>query len=291
MGGSIDIFITDDARHISIENKIHHGEGDHQVDRYCNYRPESNFVLFLTPDGRRANTKKSNYAPISYGEYIVPWLEGCHKHCTDLPALRESIKQYLFLVRELTNGDPLMNEVDEDVKRLLRKNVEAAHLVYRHFMPTIYEAVGAFAENLKRVMKPRLKPSWDIQNTTEPGRSGVWLLGVEVRSETWPNRGDICWVRWQYLQGRFEYGLYNPHGKSREEINSRLGERVGELKSCSDSRFLFYKRMDIPNLEKDVSALAKLFDEQEHGALVSRVACELIKFTAACDHKFKESGS
>ncbi len=142
-GGSIDIFITDNARHISIENKIESPEGRHQVDRYCNYRRKRNFVLFLTPDGGCANTKKCNYAPISYAEHIIPWLECCHRHCTDLPALRESIKQYLFLVRELTNGDPLMNEVDEDVKRLLRKNVEAAHLVYRHFMPTIYEAVGA----------------------------------------------------------------------------------------------------------------------------------------------------
>ena len=75
-GGRIDIFITDGARHISIENKIRHGEGDDQVDRYCNYRPKSNFVLFLTLDGREAETaKQENYGPISYRDHIAPWLE------------------------------------------------------------------------------------------------------------------------------------------------------------------------------------------------------------------------
>lgn len=301
MGGSIDIFITDDARHISIENKIHHGEGDHQVDRYCNYRPESNFVLFLTPDGRRANTKKSNYATISYGEYIVPWLEGCHKHCTDLPALRESIKQYLVVVRELTGGDPLMQETNEEAKRLLRQNMEAAHLVYRHFEPTLHEAVEEFAGKLREALeaaleeKHRLGPGpWKTQNNNWPDRSsGVMVLGVDVWSEAWPNGAEFWWVKWQYRKGRFEYGLWNPHRKGRNEIESRLGERVGELKFLGSHPWAFYKRMDIsiPRLEENVNALAKLFDEQEQTALVTQVACELIEFVVDCDRKFRESAS
>lgn len=292
-GGRIDVFITDGTRHISIENKIDHGEGDHQVDRYCNYRPDSNFVLFLTPKGRCANTQKSTYAPVSYGAHIVPWLEDCHKHCTDLPALRESIKQYLVVVKTLTSGDPLMNEVDEDVKRLLRKNMEAAHLIYISYEPTIHEAVRGFAEKLREALekeKHRLGPGlWEIQNTIEDDPQG---RGVEVLSKTWPREGGIGCVKWQYYSGYFEYGLLDSERNHRAEIKRLLGESVGGLDFRQGDRWwAFYKRMDIRNLWDDLSVLAKLFDEQEQAALVDQVACELIKFTAACDHKFKESGS
>ena len=44
-GGYIDIFITDGTRHISIENKIYAGEGEHQVTRYCNYEPDTNMGI------------------------------------------------------------------------------------------------------------------------------------------------------------------------------------------------------------------------------------------------------
>ena len=286
-GGRIDVFITDDTRHISIENKIHHGEGDHQVDRYCNYSPR-NFVLFLTLDGREAEAveKEDHYNPISYKKHIVPWLERCHKHCTDLPVLRESIKQYLVVVRELTGGDPLMQEINEDAKRLLRQNMEAAHLVYRHFMPTIYEAIGEFSRSVQRKMKPRLEPAWKIENTIEDNPRGN---GVEVWSEAWPKKGDIWWVKWQYMRGGFEYGLLNPERNGRDEIKDRLGESVRELEFRQhDEWWAYYKRMDIfTNLEDDMTDLKKLLDEHERSRLAKQVADELLEFSDACDRAFK----
>ena len=291
-GGRIDIFITDGTRHISIENKIDHGEGDHQVERYCNYEPESNFVLYLTPDGRCANTEKSNSAPISYGAHIVPWLERCHKHCTDLPVLRESIKQYLVVVRKLTGiGDPLMQEINEDAKRLLRQNMEAAHLVYRHFMPTIYEAVREFARSLERKMTPKLEPHLNIENTieTEDDPNGT---GLEIWSECWPIGRELGFVKWQYYRGDFEYGVISDR-EQRDEIKSSLGESVGDLRfKQSDQYWAFYKRMDnIRDLENDMGALSRLFDEQEQAALADEVACKRYEVVSACDRKFNKSAS
>ena len=291
-GGSIDILITDGVRHISIENKIDHDEGDHQVDRYCNYNPK-NFVLFLTLDGRKAHTAKKNekrYTPISYGEHIAPWLERCHQHCTDLPVLRESIKQYLVVVNELTGGDPLMQEINEDVKRLLRQNMEAARLVHGHFMPTIHEAVREFVESLEREMKCRLEPAWEIENTIgneeDPNDNGV-----QVWSKAWPHEGNRWWVKWQYKKGGFEYGLFNPEPKDRKEIGSLLDESVVGLRFYErDQLWAFWKRMDIsPNLEDDMTALERLLDKQERSRLAKQVADELLEFVHACDSAFKAS--
>lgn len=241
------------------------------------------------PTPQRGN--KNHYAPISYGAHIVPWLERCHKHCTDLPVLRESIKQYLVVVRELTGGDPLMNQVDEDVKRLLKKNMEAARLIYLHFEPTVHEAVREFAKSMERELTPKVEPPFRIKNTIEE-EDDPNDKGVEIWSEAWPHRGNRWWVKWQYRKGHFEYGLLNPDRKGRDKIKD-LGldesESVEGLKFYQrDPWFAFWKRMDcVPNLEDDMTALERLLDEHERSILVDQVADELLRFVFACDGAFK----
>ena len=136
----IDIFITDDKRHISIENKIYAGEGEKQVTRYCKYEPESNLVLFLTLEGYEADTKEK-YHPISYQDHILPWLESCQKHCADLPILRETIKQYIITIKGLTGG-LTMQEMNENLKQLMLENIEAAHAIYSNYRSLLRETPG-----------------------------------------------------------------------------------------------------------------------------------------------------
>ena len=290
-GGSIDIFITDGARHISIENKIRHGEGDHQVDRYCNYKPESNFVLFLTPDGKKADTTKTNYKPISYRKHVVPWLEGCHKYCTDLPVLRESIKQYLVVVKKLTGGDPLMQETNEEFKGLLRKNMDAARLIYSHYISTRDEAVcevlRKLAQRIQRELERDLESGvWEIKNLIEDNRTD---RGLTVRNSDWPSIG--C-VKWQYKkEGDFEYGFL-ADTTDRDEIRCLLGERVGELSFRSAGYWAFLGRMKrFPNLENNMISLQELSDEQGQTTFANECARVLIDFIYACDRKFKESAN
>ena len=294
-GGLIDVFVTDGTRHISIENKIDHGEGHHQVERYCNYKPESNFVLYLTPDGRCANTEKSNYAPISYGAHILPWLERCHKYCTDLPVLRESIKQYLVVVRQLTGGDPLMQEINEDYKSLLRTNMAAARQVYLHYKPTLYELIRDLAKKVQmttlqeEVYRRSDRSDWKIKNTIKDAsdQDGLTGKGLDVRSEAWPAIGH---VRLHYLHGFLEYGVLDEGRQHRQEIKARLGERVGELRFLQGNHWwAFLKRMRFPNLEHDMAALERLLDEHERSTLADQVAHEVLEFVNACDSAFQAS--
>ena len=291
-GGRIDVFITDDSRHISIENKIDHGEGDHQVERYCNHDPESNFVLYLTPDGRCANTEKSNYAPISYGTHIVLWLARCHRYCTDLPVLRESIKQYLVVVRELTGGDPLMRGTNEALMRLLRANIEAARHIHLHYKPTIYEAVKELARRIEEKSEGRLdSPDWKIDNTvrTVEDPNG---RGIEIWSKAWPIQRELGHVKWQYYRGHLEYGFISDRGV-RDQVKSYVGENVGDLRfRQKDQYWAFYKRMGfLRDLESDMDALKRLFDEEQQDTLANQVVCELIEFAKTCDQRFRESSS
>lgn len=114
-GGRIDIILYDDKKNaIIIENKIYAVDQDKQLLRYFNYATKSynNFkLLYLTLNGDKPSEDSTNkeliydenYYVISYKETIKEWLEECKKEATSYPLLRETISQYLTLIRKLTN--------------------------------------------------------------------------------------------------------------------------------------------------------------------------------------------
>jgi hypothetical protein len=124
-GGYIDIIISNYMQAIIIENKIYAGDQNKQLLRYFNYGESHygrNFLLFyLTLDGKdaeeisRVNLKEgSDYKLCSYKTDIVDWLVNCKKESSDLPVLRETISQYVGLIKKLTNqsnNDKMKNEI------------------------------------------------------------------------------------------------------------------------------------------------------------------------------------
>ena len=55
------------------------------------------------------------------GEDLLPWLKYCHMHAYDEPELRESIAQYIHLIRKLTGAD-FKEAYMEELKSLLLEN-------------------------------------------------------------------------------------------------------------------------------------------------------------------------
>ena len=110
---NIDILITNDIKQaVVIENKIGAGDQPQQLQRYHDKLKKRGFddisLLYLTLDGYAPSEDSVGnlyYQSISYRDDLPPWLEGCQKHAYDEPALRESIAQYLQLVRKLTGTD------------------------------------------------------------------------------------------------------------------------------------------------------------------------------------------
>lgn len=109
-GGRIDIFITNrQNRALIIENKIYAGDQQGQLLRYNKaYRDAPIFYLTLygvqPSDSSKANLQEGdNYICISYKEDITEWLEACLKETAQTPLLRETILQYIYLIKYLTN--------------------------------------------------------------------------------------------------------------------------------------------------------------------------------------------
>ena len=123
----IDVLITNvEKKAVIIENKIEHGDGDEQLEKY--YKTMENlgyrdiYLLYLTLDGHDpldssvGDLDRRLIKLISY-EHLIPWLECCQKRACGEPALRESVAQYLQLVRKLTGTDS-RGKYMEDLKKL-----------------------------------------------------------------------------------------------------------------------------------------------------------------------------
>ncbi len=134
--GRIDILIKQQNREkaIIIENKIYAGDQDRQLKRYFEYMKNEEKLLsqnittlYLTLDGHEPSLKSLgkhetmediNCHCISYSNDIIKWLDGCLREVCNKPFIRESINQYIKLLKEMTN-----NEIDIEQRKKLQQIV------------------------------------------------------------------------------------------------------------------------------------------------------------------------
>lgn len=110
--GRMDIFIKDCLGNgIVIENKIYASDQDEQLIRYNKFADSTltkKNIYYLTlygNDAGESSSKGVTYNRISYKEHIVRWIQSCIQHSATMPAIRESLVQYLNHVKQLTNQD------------------------------------------------------------------------------------------------------------------------------------------------------------------------------------------
>ena len=123
-GGQIDIVVEIGNFLILIENKIYAGDQKNQLKRYKNYGDESyrkHKLFYLTLDGRDASNesccelkKGYDYFLLSYKKDILNWLNACREKCVEKPLVRETITQYINLIKKLTGLDMDTNNQNQN---------------------------------------------------------------------------------------------------------------------------------------------------------------------------------
>ncbi len=134
-GGRIDILIRDgNNKMVSIENKIDACDQSFQIERYYNFNMGSNKVYYLTLDGRSPSVESKgnlvvdqDFHLLSYRDNIIDWLGLCQKEAADAPMLRETIKQYIILLKKMTNLADKQHE--NELIDIVIDNYEAAAFV------------------------------------------------------------------------------------------------------------------------------------------------------------------
>ncbi len=130
-GGRIDIFLKNNkSQSITIENKIYAADQDKQLLRYKNYIGDNGRLFYLTLEGDEPDdcsigtlVKGEHFELISYHTDIVNWLEKCQKEAASFPLLRETIAQYIYLIKHLT-GQTTNRKMENEIVDLITKSPE-----------------------------------------------------------------------------------------------------------------------------------------------------------------------
>lgn len=181
-GGRIDLIITDKMKNaIIIENKIYAADGEKQLLRYSNYGVKNHnkhfALLYLTLYGTEASNWSTGYVEaeakpenetkintesdavyteeeedkynaknISYQYDILSWLEKCKEKAVNHPMLRESIAQYINLIKYLTH-QTINKEMEKAIINLFIKDVnhvESVFIIHENFNNIITEIIKSY---------------------------------------------------------------------------------------------------------------------------------------------------
>ncbi|MDD3686520.1 MAG: PD-(D/E)XK nuclease family protein [Bacteroidales bacterium] len=147
VGGRIDIYLSNKQFNICIENKIFAGDQHLQLLRYHNFlnNKTGKLLIYLTLNGDDPNDtsikciekniclmKDVDYYGISYSVDILNWLQECLKSSVSYPILRESINQYIILIKSLTN-QLTSTLMEEQVKKAILNDIASAEIIKDNF--------------------------------------------------------------------------------------------------------------------------------------------------------------
>jgi hypothetical protein len=288
-GGRIDIFLRDkNGTIICIENKIHAIDQNKQIQRYYNHKTAKNTVFYLTLKGEDPSPESmlklisgKDFFNISYKEHIIEWLELCLKEVTNFTNLRETINQYILLIKKLTYQ--LTNQkMKEDLQRLISENYLSSKTIESSIRDVELKATVLFLNEIKTHLETDTEEpfvgDWTISIDEDLNKkwSGLKIThntwnGVKVKLEGIPN---IAW-------NESDYGIHAPkENYDRNEINTRLAKSE-ILKDDFDNNHAwpFYKY--IFSMEQTHNR-ARLFDNEKRGELVEEVSLKLKELALEC---------
>ena len=169
-GGFIDIVIKDSEHQVVIENKIYAGDQKGQLLRYKNNYPDCK-LIYLTLNGKEPSEfsykignekdlKLDEIILISYLYNIKNWIEKCLEKTHSLPIIRETLVQYLHLIKNLTN-QTTNNNMKAEIKELIKGNYDEIDNLVKHY----YEYKNDFIVKLDNIHSSVNRET--IKDTTE----------------------------------------------------------------------------------------------------------------------------
>ncbi len=267
-GGRIDILIRDDlsGNLISIENKIYASDQAFQIERYVNYKTDKNKVFYLTlygksPDNTNENLKEGeDFHILSYQNDIVAWLNECMMLATDLPILRESIKQYKILIEKLTGK--MQNKDEEKLMSLILENYEAAEYIAQNFNKSLEKVQDELRNLVIKKLQEEIEAEFEV------------ICGNKINSKF-----AQIWIKFKNQANSLHFGIESFNGKGHFDGKLFIGvfgdpknEKFNTLNSETTfgwwKNYAFFKYNDteiqlqdisiISTLAKDTNAMAKM---------------------------------
>lgn len=280
LGGRVDIYITDQVNSICIENKIYASDQNVQLQRYCNHNKDNNTVYYLTLNGSDASSESKgelsldkDYYCISYKTDIIDWLEACLKESAEDPILRETIRQYIILLKKLTNqlSDKAM---EKEMHKLVKENYNAAQSISTAISLVELEATKQFIDEISERIRKELNDTWKVR--VDEDLNTPWT-GITITNDKWPENISIklegdSKIPWQ----KSIYGIIATKDKvERAPIKAILGQHAYFQSGFRESTIWPYNK-DILYFN-DVNERSKLFNASQREDLIKYVKEKLLE--------------
>lgn len=183
---NIDILITNASRQaVVIENKIWAGDQTGQLQRYHGemiargFPDEQIHLRYLTPFGHDPSEEsvgglsRERIVNIAYNDPIFQdWLRCCQQRACDEPELRESVGQYLRIVRKLTGTDVNKAHLNELTDLCLENdNLALVHDLKTAFDEAWIQVLHKLFGEIEKVLENAigdLPKKHDLYNISEP---------------------------------------------------------------------------------------------------------------------------
>lgn len=202
--GRIDILIEAKNFALVIENKIYANDQDKQLKRYYDYLNKEyskklRKLAYLTLDGRNASKEsldsldENEYIRLSYRGDILEWLNECYKETADMPFLRETLAQYIVLIKNLT-GQSERNKMSDEILKVLTKSKEN--------IAAAFDVEKCFAKAKTCLVRERLIPA--LKNFAN--KEGFEFLSDPFDTPFKKYLGFTFYNKsWNFLKIRFEF--------------------------------------------------------------------------------------
>jgi hypothetical protein len=247
--GRLDIIVTCISSRflLVIENKIDHKEGVRQLDKYREWIDSQRHtyqnanLVFLTPKGHAARTlAEPNYVPLSYEGHIVPWLESCKPSVP--PRLRETIDQYLSVIRNVGSGD-VMSDYDESLLDFLR---EPDNFIFFTELRRVFERIEAdlkhrFWNSIEKKVRETLR---DARNANiRLLSSGAAPAGIRLSYAADPESDNDCFVAFEQ-QSQSDLLLDVRFVKEVDQTSVAIAEGLDGVRSVLKDRGFTLQQID-----------------------------------------------
>jgi hypothetical protein len=285
-GGRIDIYIYDNNGHtICIENKIYANDQFSQIERYANHNTSKNTVYYLTLNGDEASNDSKgelqhnkDYYCLSYKKVIIDWLELCLKEAVAMPILRETIKQYILLVKKITNQLSDHN-MDKEIQELIVKNYNSAKIIEANVWKIELEETYKFLNEIKTTIEKTLTKNWNVSIDDDLNKS--WS-GLYVQHQNWDELAVKMEGQSKISWNTSIYGIAADQTIwDRNDLKNRLSNVSILQQGFKESRYwTFYRNiLDFNNTDER----AQLFDKEKRTALVYKIATLLTDLAIECE--------
>jgi len=187
------------------------------------------------------------YYPISFEIHIKNWIEKCLEKTHSLPIIRETLVQYLHLIKKLTNQTTNNKMSEEIIKTILSSKeniIGALEISYN-----INDLKQTICEELFKQIQTKLAVDFDFMYYNDTTKIGLKDSGIYFFKRENPGKKVLLWFRYDYNQ--LEIGIT-------KDKNDSSWINYEDFESFKDS---WENLLDSENIDNAVREIKQYFEK------------------------------